>query len=145
MRMIFGAISGIKCGRGNRSTRRKPTPAPLCPPQNPTLQTRSRTPDRSGGKPATNRQSYGATFLVPFRRLLRHARSRWRYSTPPPHGLNYCIKVRLCLSVYLSAVSTKKVQNEFRLNLVPGFYTKSWMANLILFHKVKGKIVPVLK
>jgi hypothetical protein len=30
-------------------------PAPLCPPQNPTWQTRSRTPDRSGGKPATNR------------------------------------------------------------------------------------------
>jgi hypothetical protein len=26
-------------------------------------------------------------FLVPFRRLLRLAGSRWRYSTPPPHGL----------------------------------------------------------
>jgi hypothetical protein len=25
-------------------------------------------------------------FLVPFRRLLRLAGSRWRYSTPPPHG-----------------------------------------------------------
>jgi hypothetical protein len=33
---IFGAIGGIKIGRGNRSTRRKPAPAPLCPPQNPT-------------------------------------------------------------------------------------------------------------
>jgi hypothetical protein len=31
-----GAIGGMKIGRGNRSTRRKPTPAPLCPPQNPT-------------------------------------------------------------------------------------------------------------
>jgi hypothetical protein len=61
MRMIFGAIGGMKFGRGNRSTRRKPTPAPICPPQNPTWQTRSRTPDRSGGKPATNRLSYGAT------------------------------------------------------------------------------------
>jgi hypothetical protein len=28
-----GAIGGIKIGRGNRSTRRKPAPAPLCPPQ----------------------------------------------------------------------------------------------------------------
>jgi hypothetical protein len=36
MRMIFGAIGGMKIGRGNGSTRRKPTPAPLCPPQNPT-------------------------------------------------------------------------------------------------------------
>jgi hypothetical protein len=25
-------------------------------------------------------------FLVPFRRVLRLAGSRWRYSTPPPHG-----------------------------------------------------------
>jgi hypothetical protein len=64
MRMIFGAIGGMKIGGGNRSTRRKPTPAPLCPPQNPTWQTRSRTPDRSGGRPATNRLSYGAAFFL---------------------------------------------------------------------------------
>jgi hypothetical protein len=32
----FGRIGGMKTGRGNRSTRRKPTLAPLCPPQNPT-------------------------------------------------------------------------------------------------------------
>jgi hypothetical protein len=30
-----GEIGGIKIGRGNRSTRRKPAPAPLCPPQIP--------------------------------------------------------------------------------------------------------------
>jgi hypothetical protein len=28
-----GGIGGMKIGRGNRSTRRKPAPAPLCPPQ----------------------------------------------------------------------------------------------------------------
>jgi hypothetical protein len=94
MRMIFGAIGGIKIGRGNRSTRRKPTPAPLCPTQNPTWHTRSRTPDRSSGKPATNRLSYGAAFLVPFRRLLRLAESRWRYSTLPPHGFRRPIRCR---------------------------------------------------
>jgi hypothetical protein len=66
MRMIFEAIGGMKFGRGNRSTRRKPTPAPLCPPPNPTWQTRSRTPDRSGGKPATNRLSYGASGHSPY-------------------------------------------------------------------------------
>jgi hypothetical protein len=27
-----GAIVGMKIGRGNRSTRSKPAPAPLCPP-----------------------------------------------------------------------------------------------------------------
>jgi hypothetical protein len=30
-----GEISGMMIGRGNRSTRRKPAPLPLCPPQTP--------------------------------------------------------------------------------------------------------------
>jgi hypothetical protein len=30
-----GEIDGIMIGRGNRSTRRKPAPVPLCPPQTP--------------------------------------------------------------------------------------------------------------
>jgi hypothetical protein len=37
------AIGGMKIGRGNRSTWRKPAPAPLCPPQIPHDQTRART------------------------------------------------------------------------------------------------------
>jgi hypothetical protein len=38
-----GANGGMKIGRGNRSTRRKPAPAPLCPPQIPLDQTWART------------------------------------------------------------------------------------------------------
>jgi hypothetical protein len=38
-----GEIGGMKIGRGNRSTRRNPAPAPLCPPQIPHDQTRART------------------------------------------------------------------------------------------------------
>jgi hypothetical protein len=38
-----GTIGGMKIGRGNRSTRRKPVPTPLCPPQIPLDQTRDRT------------------------------------------------------------------------------------------------------
>jgi hypothetical protein len=38
-----GKIGGIKLGRGNRSTRRKPAPAPLYAPQIPHDQTRART------------------------------------------------------------------------------------------------------
>jgi hypothetical protein len=30
-----GEIGGMMIGRGNRSTQRKPSPVPLCPPQNP--------------------------------------------------------------------------------------------------------------
>jgi hypothetical protein len=45
-RMIDGdceATDGMKIGRGNRSTRRKPAPAPRCPPQSPHDLTRART------------------------------------------------------------------------------------------------------
>jgi hypothetical protein len=38
-----GAIGGLKIGKGNRSTRRKPAPAPLRPPHIPHDQTRGRT------------------------------------------------------------------------------------------------------
>jgi hypothetical protein len=37
-----GAISGMKSGRGNRSTRRNPAPVSLCPPQIPHDLTRVR-------------------------------------------------------------------------------------------------------
>jgi hypothetical protein len=38
-----GAIGGMKIDRESRSTRRKPAPAPLCPPQIPLDQTRDQT------------------------------------------------------------------------------------------------------
>jgi hypothetical protein len=49
------AISGMNIGRGNRGIRRKPAPMPLRPPQTP----HDLTPERRGGKPATNRLGYG--------------------------------------------------------------------------------------
>jgi hypothetical protein len=36
-----GEFGGMKISRGNRSTRRKPAPAPLCPPQIPHDRTRA--------------------------------------------------------------------------------------------------------
>jgi hypothetical protein len=44
--------------RGNRSTLRKPAPMPLCPPQTPHA-CPDANPGIRGGKPATNRLSYG--------------------------------------------------------------------------------------
>jgi hypothetical protein len=38
-----GEVGGMKIGRGNRSTRIKPAPTPLCPPQIPLDQTRDWT------------------------------------------------------------------------------------------------------
>jgi hypothetical protein len=52
-----GDIGGM-IGRGNRSTRRNSVPVPLCPSQTPTC-VLGYEPGRRGGKPATNRLSYG--------------------------------------------------------------------------------------
>jgi hypothetical protein len=57
----FGAVGGMKIGRGHWSTRRKPAPVPLCPPQIP-LDLGS-NPGRCGGRPATNPLSYGTAFI----------------------------------------------------------------------------------
>jgi hypothetical protein len=38
----YGVIDGMRTGKGNRSTRRKPVPVPLCPPQIPHDPTRVR-------------------------------------------------------------------------------------------------------
>jgi hypothetical protein len=38
-----GIVRGMTIGRGNRSTRRKPAPVPLCPPQIPHELTWDRT------------------------------------------------------------------------------------------------------
>jgi hypothetical protein len=52
-----GEIGGM-IGRGNRSTRRKPATVPLCPRQTPHA-CPDANPGRRGGKPASNRLSYG--------------------------------------------------------------------------------------
>jgi hypothetical protein len=64
-----GAVGGIRIGRGNRSTHRKPTPVPLCPPQIPHDLTWARI-QAAARKPATNRLSYGTASPSILRRLL---------------------------------------------------------------------------
>jgi hypothetical protein len=44
-------------------------------------------------------------FLAPFRRLLRLAGSRWRYSTPPPHGLMSTSSFPSALCLYINDYS----------------------------------------
>jgi hypothetical protein len=53
-----GEFGGIMIGRGNRSTLRKPTPVPLCPPQIPHAVLGGES-GRRGGKLGNNRLSYG--------------------------------------------------------------------------------------
>jgi hypothetical protein len=51
-------IGGMIIGKENRSTRRKPAPVPLFPPQT-THACLDANPGRRGWKPATNGLSYG--------------------------------------------------------------------------------------
>jgi hypothetical protein len=57
----YGAVGGMRIGSGNRSTRIKPAPVPLCPAQIP--HDLGSNPGRRGGKPATNRLSYGTALF----------------------------------------------------------------------------------
>jgi hypothetical protein len=63
-------FGGMKIGRGNRSTRIKPAPAPLYPPQIP-LARPGLEPCRRGGKPAINRLKYDAAISVPYIKIFR--------------------------------------------------------------------------
>jgi hypothetical protein len=58
----YVAVGGMRIGRGNRSTRRKPAPVPLYPPQIP--HDLGSNPGLRGGKPASNRLSHGTASSV---------------------------------------------------------------------------------
>jgi hypothetical protein len=62
-RMIdeYRAFGGMRIGRGNRNTLRKPVPVLLRPPQIPHDNLKL-NPGRRGEEPATNRLSYGTAF-----------------------------------------------------------------------------------
>jgi hypothetical protein len=59
-----GEIGGMKIGREDRSTRGKTCPSATLSTTNPTWLDPGLNPDRSGGKPATNRLSYGAAYDI---------------------------------------------------------------------------------
>jgi hypothetical protein len=76
----YGAVGGMRIGRGNRSSRRKPAPVPVCSPQIP--HDLGSNPGRRGGKPATNRLSYGTASLI------RLGVAYSPYELTPTQGLN---------------------------------------------------------
>jgi hypothetical protein len=63
---------------GNRSTRRKPAPVTICPPQTPTCYPDT-NPGRRGGKPASNRLSYGTAFQLGYYKIRILKRHNFRY------------------------------------------------------------------
>jgi hypothetical protein len=74
-----GAVSGMRIGRGNRSTQRKPAPAPLCPSQIQHDQTQARSRAAAVGSqpklwrgPLSHVGSGLATGLIPRTRSLNN-------------------------------------------------------------------------
>jgi hypothetical protein len=66
----------------------------------------SRLPQPGGPGPCIYiPQEHGGTVIspgtvFPFRRLLRLAGLRWRYSTPPPHGILNTVMITISCIVY---------------------------------------------
>jgi hypothetical protein len=56
-------IGGMKIGRGNRSTRRKPAPAPLCPPEPSEQSTQSQTESTQYSTRSLG-NSHNSTFVI---------------------------------------------------------------------------------
>jgi hypothetical protein len=70
--MIDDDECGAVGGRGNRSTRRKPAHSATLSTTDPTWSDLGSNPGcRHGGKPATNRQSYGTAFSIVYFLFLR--------------------------------------------------------------------------
>jgi hypothetical protein len=60
----YGAVGGMRIGRGNRNTRSKPAPVPLCPPKTPTLPDLGLILVHRLWKPANNRLSYVTALIA---------------------------------------------------------------------------------
>jgi hypothetical protein len=89
-----GAIGGMKIGRGNRSTRRNPVPASLCPPQIPLDQTRDRTRATAVGRQRLSCSAYSSTqnMEATVSSEISIQRTTWRY-------IPECYFVRCALTV----------------------------------------------
>jgi hypothetical protein len=71
-------IGGLMIGKGNRNTRRKPAPVPLCSPQTPHAYPDA-NPGLRGGKPATNRCILGLEGALTMTTLHMPLRKRDKY------------------------------------------------------------------
>jgi hypothetical protein len=60
----YGAVCGMRIGRENRSTRRKPVTIATFSSTNPTWRDLDSNPGRRGGKPATKPLSYGTAMKL---------------------------------------------------------------------------------
>jgi hypothetical protein len=111
-----GEIGGM-ISRGNRSTRKKTRPSATLSPTNPTCCPDS-SPGRYGGKPATNRLSYGTACIYKFDNITICIKWCWflevRYKIfPLMRAIKYWLKCSFCCSSLL--LSTTSICSYYQL------------------------------
>jgi hypothetical protein len=90
-----GAVGGMRIGSGDRSTWRKRTAVPLCPPQIPHYL--ESNPGRYCKKPATNRPIYGTVYRLWYQRCSTHISSLHRicfWVKAKQNFLSYGVEIR---------------------------------------------------
>jgi hypothetical protein len=111
-----GEFGGMKIGRGNRSTRRKPAPAPLCPLQIPRDQTRVWT-----RAPAVGSQRLTAWAMA--RPNFQHNISRKFYLFTLPNQLRDCDSTTLFVWFRFAQLHTQPVFSSHFFLVLILFYT----------------------
>jgi hypothetical protein len=76
-----------------------------------------------------SRRTRGHILLIqirdfPFRRLLRLPGSRWRYSTPPPHG--FTTQLRNSVHLYRRGTNTVLQKTYHMIAIQPGHWRSGW-------------------
>jgi hypothetical protein len=100
-----GEIGGM-IGRGNRSTRRKPSPVPLCPPQTPhAARTRTRAAALGSQRlTAELRHGHADHLLSSFAGV----KYTWSYTSSPPYVMAWCLIKHFIFGRFTVRISTEK-------------------------------------
>jgi hypothetical protein len=122
------AISGMRIGSGNRSTRRKPPPSVTLSTTNPTWPDPGLNPGRCCGNPETIRLSYGTAFVSTYFRTVMYCDVCWEYGQEiekrwPGEG---DIHSRDCPSSRAELVSWRHHQKPFN---VPNSWAFLWRSD----------------
>jgi hypothetical protein len=101
----YGEFGGMKIGRGKRSTRKKPAPAPLCPSRIPLDQTRARTRAAAVGSQRLTAWAVARPWPVSYLKAICHLQGNCRLVLWYCHRLVYRQCSKLEFRRYLVRVS----------------------------------------
>jgi hypothetical protein len=148
-----GEFGGMKIGRENWSTRRKPIPAPLCPPQIPLDQTRDRTRAAAVGSQRLT------AWAMARPREYHENESYWEnHNFDTTLHVKYLFVFRLrmkckerthngrsCLPIYLSVRMFRLKTERIFFRIFIGLYDKCGLESLILVLCGNYNVIPPLR